>query len=68
MQKQVLEPGKPPKYTGVVQAIGRIYENEGFFHLWKGITPRLMRVIPGHAIMFMTYEAISSALNRQTYF
>jgi len=47
-----------PKYTGLVQACLKIAKNEGVGALWKGITPRLMRIIPGQAITFTTYEAI----------
>lgn len=68
MQKQVIRPDKPAKYTGITQAIGLIYKEEGFFALWKGITPRLLRIMPGQAITFMTYEAASSALTRRGYF
>jgi hypothetical protein len=31
---------------------------EGPAALWKGITPRLMRIMPGQAITFMTYEFV----------
>lgn len=68
MQRQVIRPDRPAKYTGIVQAIGVIYREEGFLALWKGITPRLLRIVPGQAITFMTYEAVSSALIRRGYF
>ena len=44
---------------GIFQAIPVIAQEEGVFALWKGITPRLMRIMPGQAITFMTYEAVS---------
>ena len=47
-----------PKYTGLVQACVRIAKEEGAGALWKGITPRLMRIVPGQAITFATYEAV----------
>lgn len=62
MQKQVITPGKPAKYTGLIQACGLIAREEGVLALWKGITPRLMRIVPGQAITFMTYEFVSSNL------
>lgn len=68
MQKQVIRPGKEAKYTGIFQAIGLIAKEEGYLALWKGITPRLMRIMPGQAITFMTYEAVSSALTKRGYF
>lgn len=42
--------------TGIGQAISVIVKEEGVTALWKGITPRLMRIMPGQAITFMTYE------------
>lgn len=68
MQKQVIKPGINTKYTGIFQAIGLIAREEGYFALWKGITPRLMRIMPGQAITFMTYEAVSSSLTQKCFF
>lgn len=68
MQKQVIKPGKQAKYTGIVQAIKLIAKDEGLMALWKGITPRLMRIMPGQAITFMIYEAVSSSLTQKGYF
>lgn len=47
-----------PKYTGLIQACFKIANEEGAGALWKGITPRLMRIVPGQAITFTTYEAV----------
>lgn len=68
MQKQVVTPGKTPKYTGLVQSCVVIAKEEGYPALWKGITPRLLRIMPGQAITFMTYEAVSSRLHRYGFF
>lgn len=56
LQKQVVVPGETPKYTGMFQGIGVIAREEGLPSLWRGITPRLLRIMPGQAITFMTYE------------
>jgi len=48
-----------PKYTGLIQACFKIANEEGAGALWKGITPRLMRIVPGQAITFTTYETVS---------
>lgn len=63
LQKQVVHEGKTPKYTGLVQGCLVIAKEEGALALWKGITPRLLRIMPGQAITFMTYEAVTSKLN-----
>jgi solute carrier family 25 citrate transporter 1 len=62
LQKQVVIEGKTPKYTGLVQSCVVIAKEEGTLALWKGITPRLLRIMPGQAMTFMTYEAVSSAM------
>jgi solute carrier family 25 (mitochondrial citrate transporter), member 1 len=63
LQKQIVVPDKPPKYTGLIQASIVISQEEGVLALWKGITPRLLRIMPGQAITFMTYEIVSSYLH-----
>lgn len=68
LQKQVISPGKTPKYTGLIQACMLIAKEEGVLALWKGITPRLMRIMPGQAITFMTYEAVSARMNNAGWF
>eukprot|EP00934_Nitzschia_sp_Nitz4_P003496 Nitzschia sp. Nitz4//scaffold129_size63868//57626//58744//NITZ4_006207-RA/size63868-processed-gene-0.64-mRNA-1//1//CDS//3329534929//3486//frame0 len=62
MQKQVVHEGKTPKYTGLVQACVVIAKEEGFGALYKGLVPRLLRIVPGQAITFMTYEFVSKQL------
>lgn len=64
LQKQVIREGHLPKYTGLVQACILIAREEGVWALWKGITPRLLRIMPGQAITFMTYEFVTYHLFR----
>jgi len=61
-------PGKAPKYTGLFQACTVIAKEEGVLALWKGITPRLLRIMPGQAITFMTYEAVNAFVVRHGFF
>lgn len=68
LQKQVIVPGKTPKYTGLVQACMTIARDEGLLALWKGITPRLLRIMPGQAITFASYEFFASQMNRMKVF
>ena len=68
LQKQVVTPGKTPKYSGLVQTCFVVAKEEGVLALWKGITPRLLRIMPGQAITFMTYEAVSSQMTRMGFF
>ncbi len=55
-------PGQAPKYGGFASSITLIAKEEGVRALWKGLTPRLMRIMPGQAITFMTYEWVSKRL------
>ncbi len=64
MQKQVILSGKKPKYDGLLRSCVLIANEEGVAALWKGITPRLMRIMPGQAITFMTYEAVTVRIER----
>lgn len=68
MQKQVVIPGKVPKYNGLLSSCVVIAKEEGTAALWKGITPRLMRIMPGQAITFMTYEAVTEQIERHGLF
>ena len=68
LQKQVVVPGRPPKYTGLLSGMAIVAREEGVFALWKGIVPRLLRIVPGQAITFMTYEAVSAQMNRMGWF
>jgi len=64
MQKQSTK--EAPKYKSISQAIPLIAKEEGVAALWKGIVPRLMRIMPGQAITFATYERVSKMLFETT--
>ncbi|ODV92117.1 hypothetical protein CANCADRAFT_82505 [Tortispora caseinolytica NRRL Y-17796] len=40
-----------------------LVQSEGFFALYKGITPRVMRVAPGQAVTFAAYEYFRGLLD-----
>ena len=52
------------QYESLLQSCVVIAKEEGTPALWKGITPRLMRIMPGQAITFMTYEAVSAQMEK----
>eukprot|EP00752_Nemacystus_decipiens_P015767 g14077.t1 len=62
LQNQVAIPGQASKYGSFMSTISLIAKEEGIKALWNGLTPRLMRIMPGQAITFMTYEWVSSRL------
>ncbi|KAJ7579309.1 mitochondrial carrier domain-containing protein [Mycena floridula] len=65
LQKASAQPG-----TSALRRITFIAEDmwktEGVRAFWKGITPRILRVAPGQAIVFAVYERVSSLIERVT--
>lgn len=63
LQKSAAEPG-----TSALQRIGRIagdmWKQEGVRSFYKGITPRVLRVAPGQAVVFAVYERVSKIIER----
>ena len=54
--------GAPPgtvKYSGLVDALIKIARAEGPLALYKGLTPRLMRIPPGQAIVWAVSDQIT---------
>jgi len=41
-----------------------MWKNEGFSSFYKGITPRVLRVAPGQAIVFAVYERVSEIIEK----
>lgn len=39
-----------------------MWREEGFRSFYKGITPRVLRVAPGQAIVFAVYERVRSVI------
>ncbi|GFO35428.1 mitochondrial 2-oxodicarboxylate carrier [Plakobranchus ocellatus] len=52
------------KYKGCFQTIALVYREEGFFALYKGLIPKMLRLGPGGAIMLLVYEAAFDFLKR----
>ncbi|XP_028935001.1 mitochondrial 2-oxodicarboxylate carrier isoform X1 [Ornithorhynchus anatinus] len=44
------------KYRTCFQTMATVYQEEGFFALYKGLVPKIMRLGPGGAVMFLVYE------------
>ena len=41
-----------------------MFRQEGFRAFYKGITPRVLRVAPGQAVVFPVYEKVRTILER----
>lgn len=53
---------KDSRYTGVWQAIGLIYKQEGLAGLWSGWKIRLLYITTGGMLFFGTFEAANKSL------
>ncbi|CAJ0583651.1 unnamed protein product, partial [Mesorhabditis spiculigera] len=52
------------KYHGCLQSMGLVYKEEGFFALYKGLLPKIMRLGPGGAIMLIVYDEVYKYLRQ----
>lgn len=53
------------KYRGTARVIAMVYREEGFFALYKGLVPKIMRLGPGGAIMLLVYENVLDYLGQR---
>lgn len=61
MQKATAEPGVSSLQR--ITAIARdMWRREGVRSFYKGITPRVLRVAPGQAIVFAVYERVRKVI------
>ena len=52
---------------GRIKAIAsQMWREEGFPSFYKGITPRVLRVAPGQAVVFAVYERVSGLIETIT--
>ncbi|KAK9350510.1 mitochondrial carrier domain-containing protein [Lipomyces doorenjongii] len=63
MQKEIAIAGES-SLARVSRIARNLTQREGFFALYKGITPRVMRVAPGQAVTFAVYEQVSKYLEQ----
>lgn len=52
------------KYRSTFPTIATVYREEGFAALYKGLTPKVMRLAPGGAIMLITYDYVYEAIDK----
>lgn len=53
------------KYRTTFGAIATVYKEEGFRALYKGLTPKVMRLGPGGAIMLVVYDYVFEFLQKR---
>lgn len=52
------------KYHSFFQTLLKVFQDEGMRGLYGGMSAHLLRVVPNAAIVFFTYEAVVSAIDR----
>ncbi|KAB7504149.1 Mitochondrial thiamine pyrophosphate carrier [Armadillidium nasatum] len=50
---------KDLKYSGLIDVLRKMYFNEGFLSLWKGLSPSILMAVPSTAIQFRMYTYLS---------
>ncbi|KAG8862606.1 hypothetical protein FRB96_001165 [Tulasnella sp. 330] len=61
LQKATTVPGESA-WKRISQIAGEMWRQEGFASFYKGITPRVLRVAPGQAIVFAVYERVRKVI------
>ncbi|XP_024519837.1 adenine nucleotide transporter BT1, chloroplastic/mitochondrial [Selaginella moellendorffii] len=57
---------QPHKYTGALQSIVTVVNEEGFSALYAGLTPSILGVFPYAATNYFVYDGLRSAYHRAT--
>jgi solute carrier family 25 citrate transporter 1 len=65
LQKATAEPGQTA-FQRIMGITKDMWKHEGVRSFYKGITPRVMRVAPGQAIVFAVYERVSNVVGKLT--
>ena len=63
LQKAMFPEGTPAM-TRVTSIASEMWRQEGVHSFYKGITPRVLRVAPGQAIVFAVYERVRRVIER----
>lgn len=61
LQKATTIPGES-SWTRISKIASEMWKQEGFRSFYKGITPRVLRVAPGQAIVFAVYERVGKVI------
>ncbi|KAF8058771.1 mitochondrial carrier domain-containing protein [Lyophyllum atratum] len=65
LQKATAVPGTTA-FQRIIAIAQDMWRTEGFRSFYKGITPRVLRVAPGQAIVFAVYERVSMIMEKIT--
>lgn len=63
LQKATATPGQSA-FQRIFAIASDMWKQEGVRSFYKGITPRVLRVAPGQAIVFAVYERVSNVIEK----
>ena len=63
LQKAPAEPGRSA-FQRILAIAQDMWRQEGVRSFYKGITPRVLRVAPGQAIVFAVYERVRKVIEQ----
>jgi solute carrier family 25 citrate transporter 1 len=63
LQKATATPGQSA-FQRIFAIASDMWKQEGVRSFYKGITPRVLRVAPGQAIVFAVYERVSTVIEK----
>lgn len=52
------------RYTSTLDCFFKIFKEEGFAGYYKGVIPRMGRVVPGQGVIFMSFETIQDFVEK----
>ncbi|KAJ5630725.1 uncharacterized protein N7484_010825 [Penicillium longicatenatum] len=58
IQNTTKVPGQTPKYNWAWPALGTVMKEEGFSALYKGFTPKVLRLGPGGGILLVVFTSV----------
>ena len=65
LQRATAIPGQSA-FQRIANIAGEMWKQEGVRSFYKGITPRVLRVAPGQAIVFAVYERVRKVIENMT--
>ncbi|KAJ3368039.1 hypothetical protein GGF31_006872 [Allomyces arbusculus] len=64
IQNQPTGPGIVPKYNWTLPALSTIAREEGAAALYKGFTPKVLRLGPGGGILYVVYDQVTAFIRK----
>ena len=64
IQNTTRQAGVVPKYNWTYPALAIVYKEEGFGALYKGFTPKVLRLGPGGGVLLVVFDQVMQFFRR----